>query len=445
MLTIELQQFGLKIPADACQYRLHRIQMFFLKHIASKLGNKDQVSMNRKYAMASMPNISIKLTRPSHDSLLSDFNDQLYNAAMEITKTLKLRIRDKHAKAMLAMARDVNQVWNFCNETQFRSLKRYCNRPKVWLSGFDLQKLTNGFSKCEGVSIGSTTQQQVCEEFATRLRQFKRQRLNWRVSDRKSPKYSLGWVPFKAGALTFRNGQVRFKGIHVGLWDSYGLSKYELRAGSFNEDSRGRWYLNVAVKMQVEKKPAASPSSVVGIDLGLKTLATYCNGEKFEPRRWYRASEAALGIAQRAGKKKRIKAIHARIANQRKDALHQETSELVKKHAAIFVGNVNAKALAKTTMAKSVLDAAWTTFRTQLRYKAIRHGVVFAEVNEAFSTQTCSCCGVVSPSSPKGRAGLGIRQWTCSNCGTVHDRDVNAARNIARLGLQALAEGIPAL
>jgi IS605 OrfB family transposase len=364
---------------------------------------------------------------------------------MEITKTLKLRIKDKHAKAMLAMARDVNQVWNFCNETQFRSLKRYCNKPKVWLSGFDLQKLTNGYSKCDGVTIGSATQQQVCEEFATRLRQFKRQRLNWRISDRKSPKYSLGWVPFKSRALTYRNGQVRFNGINIGLWDSYGLSKYTLKAGSFNEDSRGRWYLNVAVRIEVEEQRVPAGSSVLGIDLGLKTLATYDSGEKFEPKRWYRESQAALGIAQRAKKKKRIKAIHARIANQRKNALHQETSVLVKQHAAIFVGNVNAKALAKTSMAKSVLDAAWTTFRTQLQYKALRHGVVFAEVNEAFSTQTCSCCGINPPSSPKGRAGLGIRQWTCSDCGSVHDRDINAARNIARLGLQALAEGIPDL
>jgi IS605 OrfB family transposase len=364
---------------------------------------------------------------------------------MEITKTLKLRIKDKHAKAMLAMARDVNQVWNFCNETQFRSLKRYCNRPQVWLSGFDLQRLTNGFSKCEGVAIGSTTQQQVCAEFVTRLKQFKRQRLNWRVSNRSSSKYSLGWVPFKARALTYRNGQVRFNGLKIGLWDSYGLSKYELRAGSFNEDSRGRWYLNVAVKVAVEEKPIPNGSAVVGIDLGLKTLATYCSGRKFEPKRWYRESEAALAIAQRARKKKRVRAIHARIANQRKDALHKETSALVKQHAVIFLGNVNAKTLAKTSMAKSVLDAAWSSFRTQLKYKAIGHGVVFAEVNEAFSTQTCSCCGVVPPSSPKGRAGLGIRRWTCSGCGSVHDRDVNAARNIARLGLQALAEGIPAL
>lgn len=361
---------------------------------------------------------------------------------MDCTKTLRVRIKDKHAKAMLAMARDVNTVWNYCNETQYRSLRRYTNRPKVWLSGFDLQKLTNGFSKCEGVSIGSTTQQAVCEEFATRLKQFKKQRLNWRVSNRKSAKYSLGWVPFKARALTYKNGQVRFNGLSIGLWDSYGLSKFEFRAGSFSEDSRGRWYLNVVVKFKAEEKRVPDGASAIGIDLGLKALATDSNGRKFEPKQWYRESEAALGIAQRANKKRRVKAIHAKIANQRKDAIHKETSRLVNEHAAIFVGNVNAKAMAKTRMAKSVHDAAWTTFRTQLKYKAIGRCVVFEEVNEAFSTQTCSCCGVIPASSPKGRAGLGIREWTCCSCGAVHDRDTNAARNILAAGLRRLAVGI---
>ncbi|CAG9172147.1 RNA-guided endonuclease InsQ/TnpB family protein [Cupriavidus pinatubonensis] len=362
---------------------------------------------------------------------------------METVKTLKLRIKDKHAKAMLAMARDVNTVWNFCNETQYRSLKRYCNRPKVWLSGFDLQKLTAGFSKCEGVHVDSRTVQETCKEFATRLKQFKRQKLSWRVSDRKSPKYSLGWVPFKGEGIQYKAGRLRFNGLNIGLWDSYGLSKYELGAGSFNEDSRGRWYVNIAVKVQVEEKRVPHGSTTLGIDLGLKTTATYSDGTAFDMPKWYRQSEAMLGIAQRANKKRRVKAIHARIANQRKDAIHKETSALVKKHAAIFVGNVNAKAMAKTSMAKSVHDAAWTTFRTQLKYKAITQCVVFEEVSEAYSTQTCSCCGVIPPSSPKGRAGLGIRQWTCSDCGAEHDRDTNAARNIARLGLQALEVGIP--
>jgi putative transposase len=363
----------------------------------------------------------------------------------EAVQTLKLRVKDKHAKALLAMARDVNTVWNFCNETQYRSLKRYCNRPKVWLSGFDLINLTAGFVKCDGVVAGAVTVQETCQEFAARLKQFKKQKLNWRVSDRKSAKYSLGWVPFRKSAIKYRNGLLRFHGIDIGLWDSYGLSKYELLSGSFNEDSRGRWYVNIAVKVQVEEKRVPDGATSIGIDLGLKTMATYSDGTTFDMPRWYRQSEQRLGIAQRANKKRRVKSIHAKIANQRKDAIHKETSALIKKHAAIFVGNVNAKALAKTSMAKSVNDAAWTQFRTQLKYKAIRQCVVFEEVNEAFSSQTCSSCGTLPDSRPKGIAGLGIRRWTCSDCGAEHDRDVNAAKNIARLGHQALAAGILSL
>lgn len=236
------------------------------------------------------------------------------------------------------------------------------------MSGFDLQKLTSGFSKCEGVSIGSTTVQVICEEFVTRLRQFKKQRLNWRVSHKKISQILTRLGSLQKGALTYKNGQVRFKGMNISLWDSYGLSKYEFRAGSFNEDSRGCWYLNVVVKCPTEAKPVQYGASAIGIDLGLKTLATDSNGRKFEPKQWYRESEAALGIAQRARKKARVRAIHAKIANQRKDAIHKETTRLVKEHAIIFVGNVNAKALAQTRMAKSVHDAAWTTFRWRIQH-----------------------------------------------------------------------------
>ena len=71
--------------------------------------------------------------------------------------------------------------------------------------------------------------------------------------------------------------------------------------------------------------------------------------------------------------------------------------------------------------------------------------VEFVEVNEKYTTQMCSCCGEISANSPKGRADLGIRGWTCALCGTVHDRDINAAKNILRLGHQTLAVGIPIL
>lgn len=176
---------------------------------------------------------------------------------MKHTKTLKLRIKDKHAKTLLAMAREVNLVWNYCNETSHRAIRD----KSQWLSGFDLQKLTNGLSKCDGILIGSPTVQQVCEDYAKARKQFKRSRLRWRVSSRQSSKYSLGWVPFKARALQYKNGQIQFAGLKLGLWDSYGLSQYALRAGSFSEDSRGRWYLNICV--QVEQQ---MPTGTVAAD-----------------------------------------------------------------------------------------------------------------------------------------------------------------------------------
>lgn len=153
--------------------------------------------------------------------------------------------------------------------------------------------------------------------------------------------------------------------------------------------------------------------------------------------------EPALALAQRAGKKRRIKAIHARIANRRKDHLHKLTTRLVKTCGFIAVGNVNASALARTRLAKSVLDAGWSSLRDMLRYKAVAHGAIVLEVNEAFSTVSCSCCA--SRTGPRGAAGLRVREWICRQCGAVHDRDTNAAQNILRLGHQTLARGIPVL
>lgn len=359
---------------------------------------------------------------------------------MKSTKTLKLRIKDKHAKVLAAMAREVNQVWNHINATSAKAARPFHGKPK-FLSGYDLQKFTAGFSKCDGVSVGSGTVQLVCVEYATRRKQFKKTRLNWRVSNPKSSKYSLGWIPFKGGHAKYKAGQIHFAGQKFSLWDSYGLADYELRAGSFSQDSRGRWYFNVAVEVQVQPSPA---TAAVGIDLGLKDCATDSNGKQLHGR-WYRNHELALAKAQRAKKKKRVKAIHAKIKNQRKDDMHQFSTKLVRENAAIFVGDVASAKLVKTKMAKSTLDAGWAMLKTMLEYKSHQAGIVFMEVNEAYSTQTCSCCGSIPVSSPKGRAGLGIREWTCSECGSVHDRDTNAARNILARGHARLAVGIPVL
>ena len=353
---------------------------------------------------------------------------------MDCTKTLRLRIKDKHANVLCQMARQVNQVFNSCTESSHPAIRE----RHQWLSGYDLQKLTNGFSKCEGILIGSPTVQQVCEDYAKARKQFKKAKLRWRVSNPQSSKYSLGWVPFKARALQYKAGQIQFAGQRFNLWDSYGLADYEMRAGSFSQDSRGRWYLNVVVKVQAK---ASAGTASVGIDLGLKEAAVTSAGERIEGR-FYRKLECQLGIAQRAHKKNRVKAIHAKIANQRKDLLHQFSTKLVRENAAIFVGDVASEKLVKTKMAKSTLDAGWASLKTMLEYKSHQAGIVFEVVNESYTTQTCSCCGAIPASSPKGRAGLRIREWTCSECGAVHERDVNAARNILAAGHCRLAVGI---
>src|SRR5690606_28687411 len=139
------------------------------------------------------------------------------------------------------------------------------------------------------------------------------------------------------GAAKWKNGQVYFNGQYYKVWDSYGLSQHRFRSASFSEDARGRWYFNVVV--DVEVRPGVGQGAI-GIDLGLKDVATCSDGQKLENGRFYRDLEATLAVAQRAGNKARTRAIHAKIANRRRDALHQFSRQLVNQHGAIYVGDV---------------------------------------------------------------------------------------------------------
>lgn len=349
------------------------------------------------------------------------------------TKTLQVRVKDRHVAILERMAFEVNQVWNLANEASYEAwhvpVPEVGYIKGVWLSAFDIQKAILPVRKARDFVIPSHTLQEVVAVHGKSRRQFKKSKLRWRVSS--GSKRSLGWIPFKKGSAKWVNGQVRFAGHYFKVWDSYGLADYAFRAGSFVQDARGRWYFSVAVEYQA--KLTQSKSSI-GIDLGLEAIATDSEGEQLQARRHYCTLQQKLCIAQRAGNKTQIKTIHARIKNRRKDDTHKYTTHLTEKHGAIFVGNVSSKVLIKTKMAKSVLDAGWGMLKTQLKYKAIARSVVFEEVNEAYSTQTCSCCGAIPQSSPKGRAGLGIRHWICSECGAEHHRDINAAKNILAAG-----------
>lgn len=316
-------------------------------------------------------------------------------------------------------ARAVSFVWNYCNDRQKDAL-RFGRR---WLTGFDLNKLTAGSSRELGLHSGTVNA--TCEQYAKSRSQQKRPSLRYR--GRKS----LGWVPLKGRDIKETPNGFHFHGREFKVFKSRELpGGAKIKDGTaFSRDARGNWYLNVCIEVDA---PHVRPiSSGVGIDLGLIDLATLSTGEKIENPRHFRRAEEKLSKAQRANKRRQATRIHARTANARRDYLHKAALGIVRRFDYIAVGNVNAAGLAKTSMAKSVLDASWSSFRDMLRYKAIAHGATFEVVDESFSSQTCNACGVIA--GPKGRAGLNERRWVCA-CGAELDRDVNAARNILKRG-----------
>ena len=348
---------------------------------------------------------------------------------------LVYRYRVKSLNGLLnKQARAVSYVFNFCNDTQKHALKW----RKRWPTGFDLNKLTAGSSKELGLHAGTINA--VCEQYAKSRSQKKRPYLRYRG------KKSLGWVPLKGRDIKETPSGFHFHGREFRVFKSRDLpAGAKIKDGTnFSRDARGNWFLNVCI--EVADGAQRPMRNGVGIDLGLKRFAALSTGETIDNPRHFRQLEEKLGKAQRAHKRRQAANIHARVANARRDFLHKLSHRLVREFDYIAVGNVSASKLAKTSMAKSVADASWSSFRSMLAYKAVKHGAWFEEVNESFSSQVCSSCGALPDSRPKGIADLGVRRWVCSSCGVSHDRDTNAALNIlARHGHVPPVVGIPAL
>jgi len=351
--------------------------------------------------------------------------------------TFKYRIKDHSArKVLVRYSYAVNQVWNYCNGVQREVEAQYRagGQNRNWPTGFDLQKLTAGSSRLLG--IHSQTIGAVCKQFAKSRDKAKRS-LRFRASG--GSRRALGWIPFEVETRQVDGNAIIYLGRKF-RW--FGSDRRVLpenaKGGAFVEDALGRWYVCFRVEV-AEDRPIGAAS--IGIDLGLKATATCSDGMVIAAPRFYRRHGRRLATAQRAGNKRQVRAIHAKIAACRRDFIHKATAKIARENALIAVGNVSSSSLAKTRMAKSVLDAGWSMFRSQLAYKASRHRAVYLDVEERFTTQTCSECGALPPERPKGIAGLGIRAWDCSECGASHDRDVNAARNILALALSAQRRG----
>ena len=364
-------------------------------------------------------------------------------------KTLKLRIKDKYTDQLNRLSGSVNFVWNYVNDLSYK----YLQKTGKFFSAYDLNDYTKGSGELLG--LHSQTIQAINETHAKSRKQFKKAKLNWRTNNPNSKRKSLGWLPFKKSAIkhlaTRQSGKKGLKStlqlslakgqkLILDLWDSYNLSLYQINTCELVQDSRNRWYACITVK---EYPKTQCGTGSIGIDLGLKDSATASNGDKLtikQTQKWAKK----LAIAQRAKNKQRVKAIHAKIKNTRLDLIHKFTTQLVKDNALIMVGDVKSRSFTnkKTKLAKSTYDAGWFELKRQLEYKCKHAGCRLEIVNESYTTQICSCCRQIDSNSPKGRAGLRLREWACAKCGTWHDRDINASKNILAVGLDRLAGGI---
>lgn len=212
-------------------------------------------------------------------------------------------------------------------------------------------------------------------------------------------------------------------------------------------DPAGRWHVSLLCETTVHDGPAMD--AVVGIDAGLTSLVALSTGEKIVNPRHERVDRKRLALAQRrlarkqrgsanrAKARRRVARVHARIVDRRRDHLHKLSTRLVRENQAVVIEDLAVRnMLGNHKLARAISDASWRELRGMLEYKCRWYGRDLVVVDRWFpSSKVCSACGAT-----QGKMPLHVREWTC-RCGTVHDRDVNAACNIRAAGLAVLACG----
>jgi putative transposase len=215
-----------------------------------------------------------------------------------------------------------------------------------------------------------------------------------------------------------------------------------------SRDAAGRWHVSLLVTETIARLDPVQ--AAVGIDAGVTCLVTLSSGEKVTNPRHERRDRERLAKAQRALSRKakgssnrakaraRVARIHARIADRRRDFLHKLSTRLVRENQTVVIEDLNISGmLGNHALARAISDVAWNHLRHMLTYKCDWYGRDLVVIDRWYpSTKTCSGCGHVVAELP-----LGVRDWLCPACGAVHDRDVNAARNIVAAGLAVSACG----
>jgi putative transposase len=266
----------------------------------------------------------------------------------------------------------------------------------------------------------------------------------------KSRKKSRASSAYTRSAFKWRDGRLTLAKMAEPLdirWSRPLPEGAEPTTATVSRDTAGRWF--VSLRCEDSVAPAAVTTAAVGVDAGITSLVTLSTGEKVanpkhERRDRVRLARAqrelsrkAKGSANREKARRRVAKVHARIADRRRDFLHKLSTRLVRENQTVVIEDLTVRNLLRNgRLARAVSDASWTGFRSMLEYKCAWYGRELVVIDRWFpSSKLCGTCGRVAAKMP-----LNVREWT-GDCGTVQDRDVNAARNILAAGLAASACG----
>jgi len=267
----------------------------------------------------------------------------------------------------------------------------------------------------------------------------------------KSKRKSGASATFTASGFRYRDGQLWLAKMTAPLdvrWSRPLPEGAEPSTVTVSRDAAGRWFVSLLVQETIEPHPQTD--AAVGIDAGITSLLTLSTGEKIANPRHERRDRQRLAKAQRELSRKqkgsanrekarrKVARVHARIADRRADFLHKVTTRLVRENQALAVEDLNVRNMVRNhSLARAISDASWSEFRRMLEYKADWHGRTVIAVDRFYpSSKTCAACGALAAKMP-----LSVREWQCASCGTVHDRDVNAAKVILAAGLAVAACG----
>lgn len=328
---------------------------------------------------------------------------------------LKLGLTPRQERQLNHWLRHLGAVWNW-------AIKKIENDAQggIYYSGLTFVNLLNGHGKKIGIP-----QDAICGTLKTAHTAW--QRCFKKIARKphfKGRRNKLNSIAFAHKTRTV-DGR-----LLIPLLGRVRFHKQEIPAGHIGQfrivKRTSGWYACLSIQSESNLIPRVVDGQV-GIDPGFNSLLTLSTGEKIAHPRELETSALRLGQAQRGKNRRLISRIQERIANQRKDRNHKLSRRLVSENVFIAFSKDNIKGISKR-FGKSVTSSAHGQLRSMLAYKSSRTGdTIYVEPQSKHSTMRCSTCKALT--GPTGWSGLAVRQWTCTGCGSPHDRDVNAATN----------------